>query len=73
MSDFVLTHENYHGEKANRATIHPARLNRFWTAQLEQWQNNGEYAGPNQPPLLVGSYVDAYFDNGLDLFKAKHP
>jgi len=33
----------------------------------------GEYIRPESTALLVGSYVDAYFDNGLDLFKAKHP
>jgi hypothetical protein len=33
----------------------------------------GNYVREETPSLLVGSYVDAYFDNELELFKATHP
>jgi hypothetical protein len=33
----------------------------------------GEYVRPESTALLVGSYVDAYFEGTLELFKAKHP
>ena len=33
----------------------------------------GEYRKEETTALLVGSYVDAYFEGTLDLFKSKHP
>jgi hypothetical protein len=33
----------------------------------------GKYVREETPSLLVGSYVDAYFDNELEAFKATHP
>ncbi len=33
----------------------------------------GEYTEEMSKALLVGSYVDSYFEGTLDLFKAKHP
>jgi len=33
----------------------------------------GEYIRPMTTALLIGSYVDAYFEGTLDLFKEQHP
>lgn len=33
----------------------------------------GEYVRPMTDSLMVGSYVDAYFDNSLEQFKEEHP
>lgn len=33
----------------------------------------GEYARETSKSMLVGSYVDAHFENSLDIFKAKNP
>jgi len=33
----------------------------------------GEYAMPKSSALMIGSYVDAYFDGTLDKFKIKNP
>ena len=34
---------------------------------------NGEWEKPKTTALLVGSYVDAWFEGTLDEFKAEHP
>lgn len=33
----------------------------------------GEWSRADSTALLIGSYVDAWFDNSLDAFKAEHP
>lgn len=33
----------------------------------------GEYTPPQTIPLLVGSYIDAYFDGTLENFKKNNP
>ena len=33
----------------------------------------GEYIRPMTTALLIGSYVDSYFEGTLDLFKEQHP
>ena len=66
MSSFILTHENYHGAEANRHYFSSSQIKSFLTAPARTVaEQNGEYVSPNQPPLLVGSYVDVYFNNGL--------
>ena len=74
MSDFVLTHENYHGVEANQRYYSSSQIKSFLDCPARTMAEiTGEYIRPESTALLVGSYVDAYFDNGLDLFKAKHP
>lgn len=34
---------------------------------------NGDYENPVTTALLVGAYVDAYFEGALDMFKENHP
>ena len=73
MSDFVLTHENYYGAEANRHYYSASQIKSFLDCPARTMAEiTGEYVRPESTALLVGSYVDAYFDNGLDLFKAKH-
>ena len=74
MSDFVLTRENYHGVEANQRYYSSSQIKSFLDCPARTMAEiTGEYIRPESTALLVGSYVDAYFDNGLDLFKAKHP
>lgn len=65
-----LTKRNYHSEEANRE---------YWSASLIKAMLKcpaAAMAMEQEVPstaLLVGSYVDAYFDRSLDNFKAEHP
>ena len=65
-----LTRKNYYSEEANRE---------YWSASLIKAMLKcpaAAMAMEQEVPstaLLVGSYVDAYFDRSLDSFKAEHP
>lgn len=62
-----LTKENY---ATNHDYLSFSRLSRFMDCEA------AAAAGYHEPPSdaqLVGSYVDAYFSDELDDFKAKHP
>lgn len=74
MSDFILTNENYRSAESNKRYYSASQIKSFLDCPARTVaEQNGEYVRPESTALLVGSYVDAYFDNGLDLFKAKHP
>jgi len=67
---FKLTKQNYYSEQANKE---------YWSAsQIKQMLNcpaatmAGEITTPTTA-LLVGSYVDAAFENSLTSFIAEHP
>ena len=65
-----LTKRNYHSEEANRE---------YWSASLIKAMLKcpaAAMAMEQEVPstaLLVGSYVDAYFDRSLGSFKTEHP
>ena len=65
-----LTKKNYHSEEANRA---------YWSASFVKAMLRCPAAAmamePEEPStaLLVGSYVDAYFEGTLDTFREDHP
>lgn len=64
-----LTKSNYHSDKANR---------QYWSASLIKRMMHCPAAAmnelqPTSTALLIGSYVDAYFEGTLDKFTAEHP
>lgn len=69
-----LTPSNYYSTEANSA---------YWSASLIKSmlqcpaaalaEMRGEWTRPDSSALMVGSYVDAYFEGTLDNFKAEHP
>ncbi len=69
-----LTPSNYYSTEANNA---------YWSASLIKSmlqcpaaalaEMRGEWTRPDSSALMVGSYVDAYFEGTLDNFKAEHP
>lgn len=75
-----LTDKNYYSEEANFDYMSVSQFKDFvgtygrrgceFTA-MEKLR--GEYKEPETTALLVGSYVDAYFEGTLDKFKAEHP
>ena len=69
-----LTNANYFSPKANREYFSVSQWKSFKKCQdMALAEVRGKYVREETPALLVGSYVDAYFDNELDLFKATHP
>lgn len=69
-----LTSANYFSTRANREYFSVSQWKSFRKCpNMALAEIRGKYVREETPALLVGSYVDAYFDNELDLFKATHP
>lgn len=69
-----LTNENYYSAEANLAYMSVSQVKSF--AQCEaaaMAELRGEYTRPKTTALLVGSYVDAWFDGTLDQFRVINP
>ena len=78
--EFVLNEDNYYTSEANErymsfhtylqyaghGMITPCEARAVAIAK-------GEWVEPVTDAMLVGSYVDSYFDNSLDKFKTEHP
>lgn len=75
-----LTDENYYSEEANREFMSVSQFKDFsgtygklaceYTAMAKL---NGDWEMEKTTPLLVGSYVDSYFEGTLDKFKVENP
>lgn len=69
-----LDSDNYYSLEANQA---------YWSASFVKSmlqcparaiaELNGEYSRPTTSALLIGSYVDAYFEGSIKNFKSAHP
>ena len=78
--DFVLTNENYYSQEANERymSVHQY-LDFVGHMGVEGCEKRamaalkGEYVKPRTKPMLVGSYVDAYFEGTLDELKQNTP
>jgi len=75
MSDFILNEQTYFTPEANLKWLDCSTYkNVVGTAGRKGCEcralaiAKGEYKQPKTEPLLVGSYVDAYFDNSLSQF-----
>lgn len=80
MSDFVLDAINYHSVDARKhyadCSIYKEAIGTVGRKGCECRAVaivNGEWETPKSDALMVGSYVDAYFDNSLDKFKEENP
>lgn len=79
MSDFKLTNDNYYSLEANREmmSVHQY-LNFAGSLGIEGCEARamaelkGEWESPTTEAMLVGSYVDSYFEGTLDDFKKEH-
>lgn len=73
-SSNVLTAENYFSPENQLAYMGASQFKSFLSCPAAALAEiRGEYRQEETTALLVGSYVDAYFEGTLDLFKAQHP
>lgn len=69
-----LTKLNYYSQAANREYMSVSQFKSFLTCEAATMAElNGEYERPASTALLVGSYVDSWFEGTLDEFKSEHP
>lgn len=70
----ILTQENYYSAEANREYFSVSQFKAFDACEAAAMAElNGEYTRPKTTALLVGSYVDSWFEGTLDSFKTENP
>lgn len=68
-----LTNQNYYSQEANKIYMSVSQLKSFMKCEAAAMAElRGEYVRPQTTALLVGSYVDAWFEGTLDIFKQAH-
>lgn len=80
MEDFVLTTENYYSPEADARymSFHNfMAFNSYMGIQACESKAlailDGEWEEPTTDAMLIGSYVDSYFEGTLDTFRNEHP
>lgn len=74
MSKFKLTNDNYFSPESSQRYFSVSQYKTFLDCPARAMAEiRGEYKQPMTVALLVGSYVDSYFEGTLDKFKAEHP
>ena len=69
-----LTNDNYFSPEASREYFSVSQYKAFLDCPARAMAEiRGEYKQPMTTALLVGSYVDAYFEGTLDKFREEHP
>lgn len=70
----TLTNENYYTQEANREYMSVSQYKQFCRCEAAAMaQLNGEWEQPKTTALLVGSYIDAWFEGTLEEFKEQNP
>ena len=70
----ILTNENYYSVEANRHYMSVSQYKEFKKCEASAMaQISGEWVQPTTTALLVGSYIDAWFEGTLDEFCQNHP
>lgn len=80
MSRLILTVDNYYSEESNREYLSVSQFKDFagtYGKMACEFQAMEKLAGrwKEEPgtALMIGSYVDSYFEGSLDHFKEEHP
>jgi hypothetical protein len=69
-----LTNDNYYSLEANREYLSVSQLKDFRKCEAMAMATiRGEWVRPQTTALLVGSYIDSWFEGTLDEFTAAHP
>lgn len=70
----VLTENNYYSGDANKEYFSVSQYKEFMKCEAAAMASiRGEYERPVTRALLVGSFVDAYFEGTLEKFMEEHP
>ena len=70
----ILTPENYYSKEANWAYFSTSQVKTFADCPSRAMAElRGDYVRPETSALLIGSYVDAYFEGTLGRFMTEHP
>lgn len=70
----ILTNENYYSDAANREYMSVSQYKSFQKCEAAAMAElKGRWSRPMTTALMVGSYVDAWFEGTLDTFKRDHP
>ena len=80
MSNFKLTADNYYSAKADREymSVHQyldfaGHMGVYGCEERAVAKLNGWWTEETSDAMLIGSYVDSWFDGSLDRFKKEHP
>lgn len=69
-----LTNDNYYSQEANQEYLSVSQYKDFRKCEAMALASvRGEWVRPQTTALLVGSYIDAWFEGTLEEFKADHP
>jgi hypothetical protein len=70
----ILTNENYYSLEANQEYMSVSQYKSFQKCEaMAMAEIRGEWARPQTTALLVGSYVDSWFEGTLEEFTSSHP
>ena len=74
MSNFVLTDSNYYSNEANQYYMSVSQLKDFMKCEAYAMAKvNGEWVEEPTTPMLMGSYIDSWFEGTLEDFKQRSP
>lgn len=74
MKQFKLNNSNYYSKDANENFFSVSQVKDFMKCEAYAMAKiNGEWVEEPTTPMLIGSYVDSYFEGTLDEFKENHP
>lgn len=70
----ILTNDNYYSRKANCEFMSVSQYKDFLSCEaMAMAKLRGEWQEPKSTALLVGSYIDSYFEGTLSDFKLHNP
>ena len=73
-NNFKLTASNYYSKEANERYFSVSQYKTFLDCPARAMAEiRGEYKQPMTTAMLIGSYVDSYFEGTLEEFKKEHP
>ena len=70
----MITNENYYNAENSMKFMSTSQFKSFLDCEAKAMAEiNGDYKRESTTALLIGSYVDAFFEGTLDVFKENHP
>ena len=70
----ILTNENYYSTEANMEYMSVSQYKQFMSCEAAAMAElRGDWFQPKKTALMVGSYVDSWFEGTLSQFKSENP